>query len=562
MKPTLKFLAATLLLFVITVSNAQEKSDFEKGERLFDKYEFNEALYYYELAYDQQPNNASVTRRIAETYRRVGQLNMSAEWYRKTLELASDEPRDMLYYAEALKSLEQYDEAVLWYKRYKKERPNDKRADSHLKDMEYFRDLQADSLKYLMKRLMINNDDPAIGICKFEDGKFLLSAMRIEKQTEEAQAMWEEFPYLDIYSCDLDGDEELIHAEKLGVNVNSKYHDGPAFYCSADQTLYITRNNIKNGKAIHDRKGSVNLKIYSSKFNGANWQPVQELQFNSDEYSNGHPCLSGDGQFMYFVSNRDGGFGGTDIYMCQRIAEGWTAPINVGPTINTEGEEMFPYLSDNDMLYFASNGWAGLGGLDIFVSEWAGDHWSASHNIGFPINSANDDFGILYDHSNNSGYFCSNRQGQGNDDVYYFSTLKLMKMILAGAIRSDVPGQSLAGERIIISSLKTGNVYEDHLDNDQEFTFEADAGDKIEVRIASENYTLEQPVFTYETPIHIIDPYQNIGVKYVTPSKMSSMKSALAQTMTEAEMKLAGEQSATGAFIPRKGADDGGDKFF
>lgn len=532
MKSTPEFRIKLLLCLFFLVSlgsNAQQNADLIMGDRFFDKFEFADALYYYELVYDQQPNDPAITRRIGDTYRRMGQVPMSAEYYRKTLEIDVSQPDDMLHYAEALKCLQEYDEAIEWFGRYNSQVPNDRRVKSHLKDPYYYRDLQADSLKYVMKKLDVNTADPAIGVCRFEKGQYFISSMRLETPTPEEKKKWEkELPYLDVYLCDLSENDDLIHPLKLDKSVNSKYHDGPVFYCEKDHTLYITRNNIRNGKPVRDKKGNVNLKIYSSTINEGIWEPAEELKFNEDNFSNGHPCLTRDGNFMYFVSNQDGGFGGTDIYLSQRVGETWTDPINLGPNINTEGDEMFPYIASNGALYFASNGWAGLGGLDVFRSDLSAGKWAEPVNLGYPINSSQDDFGILYNNNDDSGFFCSNRDGNGNDDVFFFNTINLMKMILAGVIQSPEPGKSLAGEKILITSAITGKVSESRLNDKEEFSFQADPGDRIEVRLASDDYVNGEAVISYDVPTQVNDPFANIGTYYATPGKMDPKNAGFA----------------------------------
>lgn len=542
-----------LLVLCFSVPNAfgQALSDLTKGDKCFDKFDYDGALYYYDLVNEVQRNDASVTRRIADTYRRMGNLPMSAEWYKKTLEIDQSNPEDMIHYAEALKSMGVYDEAMAWYGEYAKFNPLDRRAKSHLRQREYYLDLQADSLKYMMKRLEINNADPAIGVSRFEGGKYLISSMRIDKINGFANPNWaKELPYLDVYVCDMNEKDELINAVKLDKNVNSKYHDGPVHYCRADKTLYITRNNMRGGRPQRDKNGNVNLQIYSSKYDNGEWKPSQQIKFNSSDYSYAHPCLTKDGNFMYFSSNMPGGMGGTDIYMCQRTGDSWGEPVNMGSAINSEGDEMFPFMADNGVLYFSSNGWAGLGGLDIFRSDFLFGKWMDAVNLGFPINSSADDFSMFYDNADDSGIFCSSRDGGGNDDVYSFSTLKLMKMIVAGTLHSSIPGQFLGGEKVLFTSAKTGKVERGQLNDREQFSFEADAGDKIEIRLENPIFDTEQPVFTYYVNDPITDPFENIGEKILTPKELTPRELERIRLTADAQLKTGyfatGETVASG----------------
>ncbi|MFN8776734.1 MAG: OmpA family protein [Flavobacteriales bacterium] len=520
----------TALLVVLTTGlGAQVNVDLEKGDKAFDQLQLDEALFFYENAYEQQGADPAITRRIANTYRRMGQLTVSAEWYRRTLDLDATNPDDMLYYAESLKSLEQYDEAIQWYERYITQRPEDKRAKSHLADKEYYLDMFADTARYDMKRLNINSSDPVIGICHLEGNRYLLSAINAA-QVENKSRKTNHLQYLDIYEVTLNESNELVNPVRLSGSVNSKYHDGPAYYSAVDQTLYFTRNNIRKGKPVLDKKGLANLKIYSALRKGNDWSGVGELKINSDDYSSAHACLSRDGQFMYFVSNRDGGFGGTDLYVAQKMGDQWTTPINLGPNVNTEGNEMFPMLATDGRLYFTSDGHAGLGGTDIFVSENASGTWLKPQNMGAPINSNYDDFTLLYDKESDVGFFCSNRSGRGNDDIFLYTHKPIDYTILAGSIVSTESGISLAGERIRIRSLTTGKIEEQVLSSDQKFFIPATPGDRIEVTMADgQRFDPNKVIFSSEIPKPVLDPMVPMGEFRVIVNKIAPRDAELTQ---------------------------------
>ena len=184
--------------------------------------------------------------------------------------------------------------------------------------------------------------------------------------------------------------------------------------------MYFTRDNYNAGvigKSTID--GIVKLKIYQQvKNNDGIWSAPTEFDYNGNDYSTGHPSLSADGKNLYFASDRPGGYGGTDIYVCTKINNNWSAPQNLGAEINTEGNEMFPYISNTNTLYFASNGKPGLGGLDIFSSTINNDKCSTPENMGYPINTDKDDFGLITNSNSADGYFTSNRKG--SDDIYSF----------------------------------------------------------------------------------------------------------------------------------------------
>ncbi len=517
------FFTLIVFLFVTTVS-AQVAVDLEKGDKAFDAMVYDEALFFFESANDLQPNDVTITRRIGKVYRRIGLPAAAAEWYKKTLDLGSTDANDMLNYAEILKSLGQYDEAIKWYDKYKQQVPTDKRAISHTIDPEYHLDLFADTLKYVSKKLKINNPDPVIGVCAYEDKKLLISAVDLDLNVEKNDQM-QLISYLDIYEVSVSEDFELSSPKKLSSTINTKYHDGPMCYSFDDKSLLITRNNIKKNKGVIDQTGSVNTKIYEARLtNSGNWMNAVELPFNNDNYSNAHPTITRDGSELYFASNRPGGFGGMDLYMVRKEGPVWSEPINLGPNVNTEGNEMFPYISNIGTLYFASDGHAGLGGLDIFFSEKnQKDEWMIPLNMGVPLNGTQDDFSIYYDDTNDQGYFCSNRSGQGNDDIYFFQFKTLQEMSLNGNISLEDSLVTMEGETVLIESIGTGVTSETKIDSKGNFKYVAKPGEHIIIRLANRKYVdAPDTLFEYQVPQIIKDPNSNLGrkkLKLISPIK-------------------------------------------
>jgi outer membrane protein OmpA-like peptidoglycan-associated protein len=507
---TLTFLLSILCCLFAQHIYAQESIQLEKGDDAFYKFDYKEALFFYETLYDANPKDPDITRRIAKTYHRMGQIAIAAEWYQKTLEQDASNAEDLLAYAEILKMLQQYDESIHWYDMYYKMRPHDSRAQSHLRDKQYYRDLFADTAKYNMKSLAINNELPVLGISSFDSERFLVCAIQLDN--EKGKQTMEGLPYLDVYECSLSDNEELINPKALDKNVNSKYHDGPAQYSFLDQTLYVTRNNMRGKRLVTDKSGLAIAKIYAIEYKNGKWSGAEDLSINSNDFTNMHPSVSKDGLTLYFVSNRPGGIGGTDIYMSSKSNGKWSDPVNLGPKINTAGNEQFPYISSEGYLYFASNGHAGLGGLDVFVSEKISGEWQYPLNMGAPVNTNNDDFSLIYDKDLNQGFFCSNRSGNANDDLFYFKRISMERMLVAGTIKSNIPNLSFAGERVQINkvnkNLKTYVV----LDEFERFEVNAEPGDIIEITMMNAEYfDPNQVVYQHTVEAPIVDPFIYLG---------------------------------------------------
>lgn len=214
--------------------------------------------------------------------------------------------------------------------------------------------------------------------------------------------------------------EALTPSQRFSKTLNTRYHEGPVTFSRDGSQIIFTRNNFNDGRARKSAEGVTKLKLYTARQGNGAWTDVKELPFNSDEYSVGHPTLSRDGLLLYFASDMPGGFGGTDIYVSRYIGGEWTKPVNLGNMLNTKGNEQFPFVDDLGNLYFASDGHKGLGALDIFYATLTGGSIvQAIEHLDGPINSPQDDFGLITDANRQGGYFSSNRR-DGNDDIYRF----------------------------------------------------------------------------------------------------------------------------------------------
>lgn len=485
-----------LLFCAANMSYAQNTKHAERGDRYFELFDFAKAIYFYELAYEKDPTDSHVTRQLGLTYRSLGDLSASAEWFEKTLFMDKSQPKDMLYLAEALKVKQRYPQAMKWYAEYAALVPGDSRAQEHLEDPEYFLKLQEKDSDIKVESLVVNDDQPVFGITPFEN-EYIFSSPGIASAGVQEKSTWNELPYLDLYVGEEGANHELVNIRPIDGLINTRFHDGPASYDKTTNTIFVTRNNVVKGKPVRDNTGTVNLKIYEAQKVNGYWDQVRELTFNSDDFSNAHPCVSFDGQELYFISNRPGGFGGTDIYKSTRTETGWSAPENLGPEINTEGNEMFPYLYTDGTLYFGSDGHAGLGGLDVFRSVKLEGTWTEPVNLGAPINTSNDDFGIIYNTNGASGYFSSNREGGvGTDDLFYFEDEGKRIQLVSGKVDPSLRN----GERDFVKVLNpnTGEMEMVPLQSDGSFSYEAEVGDELEFYY--KNAESEQLLSSYKVP--------------------------------------------------------------
>ncbi len=227
--------------------------------------------------------------------------------------------------------------------------------------------------------------------------------------------------FFDLFYADTDMNGMPLDPEDFSIQINSQVHEGPVSFSRAGDRIYFTRNNLDRGLTRADTKGKIGMKIYEAYKGKFDWENVKELPFNNDEYSCVHPSLSPDGNLLYFASNMRGGHGGMDLYVVERKGDTWSKPINLGPKINTTKNEIFPFIYSKGVLFFASNGHQGYGGLDIFLTDLKAKDSNAIINLGSPFNTGNDDLGLILNREGTMGFFTSDREGGlGKDDIYQF----------------------------------------------------------------------------------------------------------------------------------------------
>ncbi len=422
----------------------------KKGDKMFHYFSYAAAVDDYLLALKNDPEKDHLKLKIAECYRMLNHPAEAEKWYAQAMPNTEViKPEHKLHYAQALSSNEKYEEAKKWYAQYQKEVSTDSRSARKIEAIDNLSDLFKDSLSYVVAPLAINSSASDFSPAFYTDGIVFVSA-RNQNHTVKNVFSWNKSHFLDLYLSKGAESNTYSTPELFHKNVNTSLHEGPTVFFEGGKKMIFTRNNLLNGKKGESKKGIVKLKLYYSERAGNDWSKPISLPLNNNEYSVGHPAISADGKILYFISDMPGGYGGTDLYKSEWQNENWGKPINMGSEINTEGNEMFPFLHQSNVLYFASNGHGGLGGLDIFSVNV--DKLKVI-NLGAPINSNSDDFGLIMDGDERSGYFSSNRKGNaGDDDLYHFKVKREMMEI---RIVDKETGKEIQGAAVSLFQLET-----------------------------------------------------------------------------------------------------------
>ena len=368
---------------------------------------------------------------LADCYRLINDTENSEYWYSQTVANEGGQAINKLHYAMMLQVNGKCDQAQDWYSKYIEQVPDDTRGQYLARACQYEEELMTKNAGiFEINHMPFNSnlDDYAPAIL---GDKVIFASDRDKGSAVKRVHMWTGNPFAELYGVDFkrSGDNpgafRYGRPDKYSKAVNTKYHEAAVSFADEGNTMYFTRNNYLNGKEGKSDDGIIKLKIYYGTGKDGNYSSLKDLPFNSNEYSVAHPSLTADGSKLYFASDMPGGFGGMDLYASDKDGDTWGPPVNLGPGVNTEGNEIFPFIDANNRLYFSSDGHVGLGGLDQYYSTLKGENeWNVPVNLGFPINTTHDDFGMVMDKDEVSGYFTSDRDGgAGRDDIYGFKKM-------------------------------------------------------------------------------------------------------------------------------------------
>lgn len=473
-----KYIALTLSLLLTFLAYSQ-KGNIKKANEEFDAYSFIDAREIYLKVVNDGYRSAQVFKNLGDTYYFNSEYGEAIVWYKK---LMADYPNDVepIYYyrsAQSLKSIGEYQESKKMMGKYAGLSSNTEIAKNFLKDYPALDSLVGfKSKEYEVEnvtKLLTSSD---FGPSFYEKSKLVFASASGATKGNGVH-LWTGLPYLDLYTADIDDEWRLANPKPLEGNINTKFHESSAAFTKDGNTMYFTRNNSKNGRKKTGKDKLVSLKIFkATKQEDGTWGEIKELPFNSDSYAVAHPALSPDEKRLYFSSDMKGTVGQSDLWYVDINSDGsYGDPVNLGPTINTEARETFPFISQHNNLYFSSDGHLGLGGLDIFVVSLGNNsEFAEVTNLKKPINSNMDDFGFIFNEAEKIGYLSSNREGSDgsiSDDIYRVWEM-CGDIVLQGIISNARSGEAIYNATVQLVNKDNRIIAKTKTDREGNYKFE------------------------------------------------------------------------------------------
>lgn len=436
------------LLSLVFIISSCASINYRNGNAAYEEFGYTEAMHKYEKVFEKQKYN-DVPYKLADCYRMTGSHEKALALYSRLVKNKDCPNICKYYYAQELMKAGDYKNAKIWLESYSNgSNKQETRVDELAKACDSLAIFYRDSDLYKINILRfnasnINSFSPAY----FKSGIVFVSD-RYYSASKNLKSKWTGHKYYDLFYSKKTEAGNWLDPEPLPGNINGIFNEGPAVFNSDNNVIYFSRNSVEDNKLTKNAKDVNVIKIYKGVFENSEWKTVGELSFNNNDYSVSQPALSKDGNTIYFVSDMSWGYGGYDIYKVRYINGSWSKPENLGPEINTSGNEGFPFVIGDSILYFSSDAQIGLGGLDIFMAELKDDKWGNVQNMGYPINTSSDDFGLITDSKRKSGYYTSNRNGKV-DRIYSYIKLP-PRLSVSGAITSYPKLEPLSNAKVQI----------------------------------------------------------------------------------------------------------------
>jgi len=493
-------------VFVSTISVKAQDSQTAWADKLFKRFEYLDASKEYLKLVGTGIKQNYIYNQLAESYYNMFNTTEAIKWYALSL-TQPQEAETYFKYAQMLKASGRYEEANAQMAIFASKNPKDIRAILFNENPNYIPKLLIKQKVFNLQPVTINSDYSDFGPKLANDNTLYFSSSR---KISKKKTGWKEESYLDVYQATL-LDNDSLSAPTEVEDINTIWHDGPACVSSDGNTIYFSRDS----RVINDFEDIKNIKtkfsqMYLFKATKVNnkWTEAKQLPFNNKSYSISNPSISIDGKTLYFNSNMPGGIGGNDIWKVD-VSEGdvYGTPVNLGSKINTEGNEQFPYITDDNVLYFSSDSRQGLGGLDVYFINLS--KTEDAQNLGKPVNSEKDDFSFSFNTKRNLGFFSSNREE--SDDLYIAKPLCNVESTIH--VTNSVTGVALEGATVVILDDKKNIIETKISDVNGNVDFILECNTEYNLQVAKEGF--ESGVFNIA---------KNKGGKLIVPAPLNPIE--------------------------------------
>lgn len=470
-----------------------QKAQLKKAEKAYDQYAFIDAQQIYLKVVEDGYTSAEIYKKLGDTYYFNGDYKNAAIWYEKLVDDFPDQTEPEYYFraAQSLKGAEKYVKSDQLMEQFSSMSESNLIIQNFKENKDYLSSILKIEDLYVVERAEINSEYSDFGP-SFYNGKIVYSSasgMGFDKiKTHD----WNNQPFLNLYVADMDDEGKLSGGSKLSGDINSRFHESSAVFTKDGQTMYFTRNNFMEGKKRKDKNDLIRLKIYKATKSGENnWTNIVELPFNSDAYSVAHPALSVDEKKLYFSSDMTGTKGLSDLWYVDILGDNlYGEPVNLGTSINTEARESFPFISMDNVLYFSTDGRAGLGGLDVYYTKLDDNGMpSEIFTLGTPVNSNKDDFGFIINEETRIGFYSSNRGGDAgsiDDDIY--RVRRICEITVTGLVTDEDTGEILPGTLVTILNNDNEVVNTMTVGTNASYSFVVDCDKQYTIRGSLEGY--------------------------------------------------------------------------
>lgn len=493
-----------MFLSIISISAYSQKAKLNTAETQYNNFAYINSIETFERIAGKGYKSAEIFQKLGNAYYFNGEFQSAAKWYTELFALGSDYDKEYYYrYAQSLKTIGENKKADEYLEKFSAIAKDDNRAKFFRNEEDYLKRIKANSGRYDISKTTINSKYSDYGSTVYNN-KLVFTSARDTGSLGQRIHTWTDQYFTSLYSSDLDENFNPSKVERFDNHLKSKFNESTPVFTKDSSTVYFTRNNYLDGKRGQNGSGITLIKIYKAVLKNNEWTDIKELPFNSNEYSTAHPTLSPDEKTLYFASDMPGTLGQSDLFKVAIIGkDSYGKPVNLGPLVNTPGRETFPFISQDNEIYFASDGHPGMGGLDIFMSKINADgSFKRIENIGSDINSPFDDFAYWIDLDTRYGFFSSNKvNGLGFDDIYKFKELRRIgcEQALSGLITDAATLELLPNAKVSLYNNEHNLIESTTADDKALYTFNVECDNNYYVRAEKENY------FTKEVSVSIPD---------------------------------------------------------